>query len=37
MKITILGAAFLVAVVLIALLVLNSLNQRIDGDKQIDG
>jgi hypothetical protein len=37
MKITILGAAFLFAVVLIVLLVLKSLNQKSDGNKQIDG
>jgi hypothetical protein len=37
MKITILGAVILAAVALILLLLLNSLNQKNDGDKQIDG
>jgi hypothetical protein len=37
MKITILGALILAAVALIVLLLLNSLNQKNDGDKQIDG
>jgi hypothetical protein len=37
MKITILGAVMLAAVALIVLLLLNSLNQKNDGGKQIEG
>jgi hypothetical protein len=36
MKITILGAVILTVVVLIVFLFLNSLNQKNDGDRQID-